>query len=96
MWKQTLELAQEVGHEWVVIPWIDAAMRKASYRILDDGTYFGEVPDLRGTWANASNLEACREELREVVEGWILVGLRRGDAIPRLDGITLDVTEVTA
>ena len=43
--------------------YIRAAMRNARYKILDDdGTYFGEIPECQGVWANANTLEACREE----------------------------------
>ena len=54
--------------------YIRAAMRKAKYEILeDDGTFYGEIPDFQGVYANAPTLEACREELKEVLEGWILL-----------------------
>lgn len=68
--------------------YIAAALRHARYKLLEDETYFGEVPELAGAWANAETLEGCREELREVVEGWIVVGLRRGGSIPPIDGLT--------
>jgi predicted RNase H-like HicB family nuclease len=64
--------------------YISAAMARARYRIIDDGTYFGEIPGLRGVWANGKTLEACREELQEVLEDWLVVKLRDGDPIPRL------------
>lgn len=52
--------------------YIRAAMRKAKYEILeDDGTFYGEIPGFQGVYANAPTLEACREELKEVLEGWI-------------------------
>ena len=67
---------------------IGAAMRKAHYEILPDGEgYFGSIPDLQGVWANADTLETCREELREVLEEWILIGLKMGHFIPQIDGI---------
>jgi predicted RNase H-like HicB family nuclease len=72
--------------------YIQAAMRRAAYEILEDGTYYGEISDLPGVWANAANLEACRTELQEVLEDWILVGLRRGDLLPIVDGIDLNAT----
>lgn len=75
--------------------YITAALRHARYKLLEDENYFGEVPELPGVWASAETLEGCREELREVVEGWIVVGLRRGTAIPPIDGLTLEVTEVS-
>lgn len=75
--------------------YIAAVLHHARYKLLDDGTDFGEVPELPGTWANAATLEDCREELREVVEAWIAVGLNHGAAFPVLDGVGLQVTEVT-
>ena len=68
-------------------------MEKATYKILEDGAYFGEVRELPGAWASAESLEECRKELQDVVEGWILVGLRRGTPVPPLAGIDLEIAE---
>lgn len=40
----------------------------AKYKLIKDGTYFGEIPALKGVWANGKTLEACREELREIIK----------------------------
>jgi len=64
--------------------YIREAMTRARYRILDDGTYFGEVPGLAGVWANTRSLERCRSELQEVLEEWLLLKLRDNDPIPKL------------
>ncbi len=57
----------------------NAAMRKAHYEILPDNEgYYGKIEGLQGVWANADSLEACREELREVLEEWILLGIKMG------------------
>ena len=69
--------------------YISAAMNRARYKIIDDGTYFGEVPGLEGLWANAKTLESCRKELQEVLEDWLIVKLRDGDDIPRVGRIQL-------
>ena len=75
--------------------YINAALRKAHYEILPDGEgYFGTIEDLQGVWAQADTLEACREELREVLEEWIILGLKMGHPFPPLDGITLTIQEV--
>lgn len=63
---------------------IEKQLKKARYELLDDGTYYSEIPGLRGVWANAKNLEDCREELREVLEGWLLLKIRDDDHIPGL------------
>ena len=39
----------------------------------DDGTFYGEIPGFEGVYANAKTFEACRDELGEVLEGWILL-----------------------
>ena len=41
-------------------------------------------------WANHERLEACREELREVLEGWILLSVRLGKPLPIVGGINLN------
>jgi len=69
--------------------YITAAMARARYRIIDDGTYFGEIAGLRGVWANGKTLEACREELQEVLEDWLVVKLRDGDNVPRIGRVQL-------
>ncbi len=71
--------------------YIQAALRRAKYEILpEDKTYYGNIPGLQGVWANAETLEACREELREVLEDWIVLGLRLQHTLPIVDGINLN------
>lgn len=63
--------------------YIRTAMSKARYEILpDDGTFYGEIVGFDGVWANADTLEACRDELEEVLEGWILLRVSRHMLLP--------------
>jgi len=71
--------------------YIQAAMGKARYEILDDGTYYGEIPPCRGVWATAKTLEACRQELQEVLEEWIFLKIKDGDPLPTIEGLSLEV-----
>jgi predicted RNase H-like HicB family nuclease len=72
--------------------YISASLRRARYEILpDDHTYYGEVPGLDGVYANADDLEACREELRSTLEDWILFRVSRGLPLPVVDGVELSV-----
>ncbi len=73
--------------------YIRTAMRQATYELLDDDTYYGEIPGFQGVYADAETLESCREELQEVLEGWILVGLRLGHSLPTVEGISLVVEQ---
>ena len=75
--------------------YINAAMHNAHYDILEEGEgYIGKISGLKGVWANADTLEACREELREVLEEWIILGLKMGHHIPIIDGIELNIEKV--
>jgi len=75
----------------MLIDYIRVAMRRASYEVLSDGTFYGEIKSFQGVYANASTLEECREQLQEVLEGWIILGLRRGHELPVVEGIALSV-----
>ena len=59
-------------------------LKEARYKLLKDGSYFGKIPGLKGVWANAKNLEDCREELRSALEDWLLFKIRDWDSIPDL------------
>ncbi len=75
--------------------YILAAMKRARYEILpDDGTFYGEIPGFEGVYANAETLECCREELKEVLEEWILFRVSRNLALPIVEGIELKIKEL--
>ena len=74
--------------------YLRAALHRATYRVLEDGTFFGEIPGFDGVWANAEALERCREELEEVLEEWILFRVSRQLPLPTVDNIELKIGEV--
>ena len=75
--------------------YIRAAMGRAKYEILrDDGTFYGEIPGFDGVYANTNSLEACREELEQVLEEWILFRVSRNLSLPVIEGIRLKIKEV--
>ena len=57
----------------MLINFIEKALVKAKYKILEDGSYFGEIPNFKGVWANSKELEKCRKELEEVLEEWLVL-----------------------
>jgi len=74
--------------------YMQAAMRQAKYELLpDDGTFYGEIPGFEGVYANADNLEACRNELEEVLEEWIFLRVSRNLSLPIVEGIELAIKE---
>ena len=70
-------------------------MRQARYEIVeDDGSFYGSIPAIPGVWANARTLEACREELESVLEGWLLLSIADRSGIPEIDGRRLEIPRV--
>lgn len=61
---------------------VEQKFRSARYKILKDGSYFGEIPGFKGVWANAKSLEGCRQELREILEEWLLLKVRHSESVP--------------
>jgi predicted RNase H-like HicB family nuclease len=79
----------------MLLEYIDTALKKARYEILrDNGAYYGSIKGFRGVYSNARDLETCRKELREVLEEWILIRLRRNLSVPVLKGINLNLKKV--
>jgi predicted RNase H-like HicB family nuclease len=76
--------------------YMEKALERAEYKKLDDGSWFAEIPGFTGVWANAPTVEACRRELLEVLEEWLLLKLRDTDPIPAVGGIEIKIAEVTS
>jgi predicted RNase H-like HicB family nuclease len=69
----------------MITEYINAALQRAKFEIIDDERpYYGEVPELEGVWATGKTLEECRQNLAEVIDGWLVVRLRKGLPIPPL------------
>jgi len=69
----------------LITQYIEAALSRATYEIIEDEEpYYGEVPELEGVWATGKTLEECRRNLAEVIDGWLVVRLRRGLDIPSI------------
>jgi len=68
----------------MIVEYINAALARATYERIEDkdNPYYGQVPVLKGVWATGKTLEECRNHLAEVIEGWLMVRLRKGLAIP--------------
>ncbi|MBI4283100.1 MAG: type II toxin-antitoxin system HicB family antitoxin [Chloroflexi bacterium] len=65
--------------------YIEAALSRAKYEIIEDEEpYYGEVPELEGVWATGKTLEECRRNLAEIIDGWLVVRLKRRLPIPSL------------
>jgi len=75
--------------------YLRAAMRHAKYELLsDDGSFYAEIPDFQGVYANQATLESCREQLEEVLEDWVLFRVSRNLELPVVDGLKIEIKKV--
>ena len=68
--------------QYILSSYVEQAMAQAAYDKLDDGTFHGRIPLCKGVVAFGSALRECEQELRSVLEDWILVGLKLGHPLP--------------
>ena len=80
----------------MLLAYIQKALEKAHYKMLDDKTWYAEIPGFEGVWANAETVEECRKELVEVLEEWLVLKIRDRDVIPEVDGVQIRVREMIA
>ena len=70
--------------------YIRAALTRAQYEELPDNEgFYAEIPEFQGVWANAPTLDACRQELEEVLAGWLELRLGWQRPVPVVDGMDL-------
>ena len=69
----------------MISEYIMKQLGRAKYKLLKDGSYFGEISGSKGVWANAKNLEECRRELKSALEDWLVFSLKDGAAIRGLE-----------
>lgn len=73
--------------KYILTDYVEQAMASAEYDKLEDGTFAGKIPACPGVVAFAATLRECEEELRSVLEDWLLVGLKLGHPLPVIAGI---------
>ena len=79
----------------MIVEYINEALAQAHYEIIEDeDPYYGEIPDLQGVYASGKTLEECRKNLAEVIDGWLIIRLRRGMPIPPINGIIIEEIRV--
>ena len=78
------------------IDYIQAAMRRARYEMLGGGEGFvATIPGFKGLLAHADTLEACRDELQDVLQSWMLLRMDQGLRLPIVDGLDLNPGRAT-
>ena len=70
--------------------YILSALKNAQFETLDDGTCYWSVPWFKGVWANEKTKTACKKQLQEVLEEWIVLKIRKKLFIPTVEEYDLN------
>jgi predicted RNase H-like HicB family nuclease len=76
--------------QYALTGYIESALSLAEYDKLEDESFSGRIPDLRGVIAFGKTLRECEEELRSTLEDWVLLGLKLGHTLPVIAGHDLN------
>jgi predicted RNase H-like HicB family nuclease len=74
----------------MLIDYIQTAMRRAHYEMMENGRFFGSIAECQGAWGEGETLEQCREELQSALEDWLLIRVRHGLPVPTIDGLDIN------
>jgi len=78
----------------MLMRYIQAALECAHYEIIEDEEpFYGESPPLAGVWATGKSLEACRRNLVEAIEDWVLFSIAQGLPLPALGQAVVHLPE---
>lgn len=63
----------------------------ATYELIKDkNPYFGSIKGFDGIWAQGKTLKECEQKLREVLEEWLLIKIRKGKFLPTFKSYDLN------
>ena len=77
-------------NNYILSEYIEQTMEQAEYDKLEENSFSGRIPSCKGVIAFGPTLRICQEELRSVLEDWILVGLKLSHSLPVIAGIDLN------
>ncbi|HXY23974.1 MAG TPA: hypothetical protein VEI73_04945 [Candidatus Acidoferrum sp.] len=79
-----------MGKRYVLSEYVALAMEEAVYDKLEDASFSGRIPSCPGVVSFAPTLKECEEELRSILEDWVLVGLKLRHRLPVIGNIDLN------
>lgn len=79
-----------------LLRYVEAVLALAEYERDEDGVVIAHVPQAAGYFAQGDTFEEARMNLREVIEGNVLLALQLGLEIPAIEGVKIEVQAAEA
>jgi predicted RNase H-like HicB family nuclease len=74
--------------------YVDAALQQAEYHRDENDLVIAEVPGASGFFAQGDTFEEARENLRDAIEGNVLLAPQLGLPIPSISGVAIEEQDV--
>ena len=69
--------------------YVEMALKRMEYYCDENGVVIAKVPGASGFFAQGDSFEDARENLRDAIEGNVLLALQLGFEIPKLEGVEI-------
>jgi len=69
--------------------YVEQALKLAEYEKDEDGVVVASVPNVSGFFSQGENFEEARDNLRDAIEGNLVVALQLGFEIPQMAGVEI-------
>jgi predicted RNase H-like HicB family nuclease len=76
--------------------YVDTALSLAQYERDENGVVIALVPNASGFFAQGDSFEEARSNLRDVIEGNVLLALQLELPIPTMPGVTIEEQDAEA
>jgi len=73
--------------------YVEAALQQAEYNRDENGVIIAKVPGISGFFSQGDSFEEARENLRDAIEGNIILALQLGLEIPPIPGVKIEEIE---
>ncbi|MBI4674849.1 MAG: type II toxin-antitoxin system HicB family antitoxin [Chloroflexi bacterium] len=70
--------------------YVEAALKLAEYERDEDGGVVAQVPNASGFFSQGDTFEEARENLRDAIEGVVILALQLGWQVPEIEGVTIE------
>ena len=74
--------------------YLEMTLKRLEYYCDENGVVIAKVPGASGFFAQGDSLEDARENLRDAIEGNVLLALQLGFKIPKLEGVEIEEENV--
>jgi predicted RNase H-like HicB family nuclease len=79
-----------------LLDYVEGALKRAEYYRDENRVVIGKVPGVAGFFAQGDSFEDARENLKDVIEGNLLLALQLGLEIPCFEGVGIEDVEIKA